>query len=355
MTNAAFSPTCKLLHRLLGIVLVVSIAAWTAASGQRRTPVLRGYPNYHLVAKYFVGGDGGWDYLIAGPGHRLFISRGTHVMVVAEDSGKVIGDIPDTPGVHGIAFSTRHNRGYTSNGRDNSVTEFDLTTLRAIRKIPVSSAGPDCIIFDNAADRVLTCDGRSGYVSAIDPALEKEVGKVEIGGKLEFAVADSRGHVFVNGEDKSEIAEIDPRSFTLLKRWSIAPAEGPSGLAIDTKTNRLFSVADGKMVISDGSAGKVVGTVDIGDGPDAAAFDPSFRLAFSSNGQSGTLSVVKEVTPSVFKLVQTVQTQMGARTMALDPTTHRVFLVTADFGTGGNGGGRRPMKPNSFTILVFGP
>jgi DNA-binding beta-propeller fold protein YncE len=312
-------------------------------------------PNYHRIATYKLGGEGGWDYLISGPGQKLFISRGTHVMVVSEETGKVLGDIPDTTGVHGIAFSTRHNRGYTSNGRDNTVTEFDLTTFKVIKKIPVSGKNPDCIIFNPVADRVITCNGRSGDVSIIDPTLEKEIGTVQIGGKLEFAVSDSHGNVFVNNESTSEIAEIDPTALKLVKKWSIAPGEGPSGLAIDQKSNRLFSVTDGKLIISDGVAGKVVTSVAIGDGPDAAAFDASRHLAFSSNGGTGTLSVVRESSPNSFSVVQTVQTQPGARTMALDPKTHRIFLVTADFNAPVEGQRRPTAKPDSFTVLVYAP
>jgi DNA-binding beta-propeller fold protein YncE len=309
---------------------------------------------YHKISSFELGGEGGWDYLIAGPGGRLFISRSTHVIVVDEGSGKVVGDIPETGGVHGIAFSTKHNRGYTSNGRENNVTEFDLTTLNVIRKIPVSGQNPDCIIYDPVADRVITCNGRSGDVSVIDPTLEKEVGKVELGGKLEYAVSDKKGNVFVNNESKSEIDEFNPLTLTALKHWSIAPGEEPSGLAIDVKSNRLFSVTDSKMVISDAATGKVVTTVAIGEGPDAAAFDPSRKLAFSSNGETGTLSVVKEESPDSFSLLDTVQTAPGARTMALSLSNHRIYLVTAEL-VPATAGQRRPQaKPGTFTLLVFG-
>jgi DNA-binding beta-propeller fold protein YncE len=332
---------------LMALPVFAATSAFGLTAGQS--------PHYHQVASYAVGGDGGWDYLVAGPGHRLFISRGTHVMVVDENTGRVVGDVPGTAGVHGIAFSIKHNRGFTSNGRANSVTEFDLSSLKVIRTIPISGQNPDCIIFDVAADRVITCNGRSGDASVIDPSLGKEVGKVQIGGKLEFAAADAKGNVFINNEEKSEIDEIDPRALSVIKHWSIAPGEGPSGLALDAKTNRLFSVTDGKMIVSDGAAGKVVTTVAIGQGPDAAAFDPGTRLAFSSNGETGTLSVVKESSPSSFSLVQTAQTKPGARTMALDLATHQVYLVTAEFGEAAAGQRRPPMKAGSFTILVFAP
>lgn len=312
-------------------------------------------PNYHRTAAYKLGGEGGWDYLISGPGDRLFISRGTHVVVMDENTGKIVGDIPGTSGVHGIAFSTKRNRGYSSNGRDNSVTEFDLTTLAVIKKIPVSGQNPDCIIFDGPADRVITANGRSGDVSVIDPAAEKEVGKIQIGGKLEYMAADSKGRVFVNNETKSEIDEVDVMSHTLVKHWSIAPGEGPSGLAIDRKHHRLFSVTDGKMIVSDTVAGKAIATVEIGQGPDAAEFDEKLGLAFSSDGETGTLSVVKQQGATAYSRIQTVQTQPGARTMALNVKTHKIFLAAAEMGEAPAGGGRRPAKPGSFTILVYAP
>ena len=324
-------------------ILGLSLAAFAGQSG-----------GYHKIASYVLGGEGGWDYLISGPGEKLFISRGTHVIVVDENSGQVVGDIPETTGVHGIAFSVKHHQGYTSNGRDNTVTEFDLSTYKVIKKIPVTGQNPDCIIYDPVVDRVITCNGRSGDVSVIDPALGKETGKVAVGGKLEFAVSDSRGNVFVNNETKSEIAEIDPRSLTVLKHWSISPGEGPSGLAIDVKTNRLFSVTDGKMVVSDAVAGRMITAFTIGDGPDAAAFDAARHLVFSSNGETGTLSVIRENSPSSFSLVETVPTRKGARTMALDPTTHKIFLVTADLIPPAGGQGRPTAKPGSFTLLVYG-
>jgi len=309
--------------------------------------------DYHRIATYKIGGDGGWDYLISAPGHRLFISRGTHVMSVDGNTGKVLGDIPDTPGVHGIAFSTKLNRGFTSNGRENTVTEFDLTTYKVIRKIQVSGQNPDCIIFEPHYGRVITCNGRSGDCSIIDPVAGREIGKVAIGGKLEFAASDQSGNVFVNNEDKSQVTQIDIPSMKVVKSWSIAPGEGPSGLAIDAKHHRLFSVPDGKMMVSDVEAGKVVATVRIGDGPDATAFDPGSGLAFSSNGETATLTVVKEVSPDEFKVVANVPTAAGARTMALDRSSHRVYLVTAEFGAGE--GRRRPMVAGSFTVLVYAP
>ncbi len=312
--------------------------------------------HYHLVATYEVGGDGGWDYLSAdSKGHRLFLSRGSHVMVVDTRSGKLVGDIPDTTGVHGIALAPDLNRGFTSNGRDNSVTMFDLSTLKVLGKIPVTGRGPDCIIYDPFSKRVFTFNGQSRNSTAIDATTGKEIQTFDLGGRPEYAATDRKGNIFVNIEDKSEVTRIDAGSLKLTGNWSIAPGEGPSGLAIDAKRDLLFSVTDGKMMVSDGKAGKTIATVPVGDGPDAAAFDPALRLAFSSNGETGTLTVVRQVSADRFEVVENVPTEQGARTMALDPSTHYVYLVTAKFGEKAAGQRRAPMVPGSFKVLVFAP
>ena len=324
-------------------------------------------PNYHLLQKVVLGGDGGWDYLSVDPdARRLYISRSSHVMVVDADTDKIVGDIPNTNGVHGIAIASKLGRGFTSNGRDNTVTIFDLKTLKTLGTVPVGT-GPDCIIYEPKTERVFTFNGRSSDATAIDAATGKVLGTIPLGGRPEFAAVDGAGMVYDNLESTSEVVAIDAKTLTLKSRWPLAPSESPSGLAIDAKNYRLFSTCDdGKMAISDTTTGKVVQTAMIGNGPDAAAFDPGTGYAFSSNGQDGTLTVLRNV-PVPFKLLgkpetigiyatgQVVPTQAGARTMALDTKTHRIFLVTATPDPANPGEGRRRnYVPGSFTLLVVG-
>lgn len=315
-------------------------------------------PAYHLIQKVTLGGEGGWDYLTVDPAsRRLYISRGTHVMVVNADTLKIVGDIPNTNGVHGIAFAPKLGRGFTSNGRDGSVTIFDLKTLKTLGTAPTGS-NPDCIVYDPATERVFTFNGGSNDATAISAATGKVLGTIPLGGRPEFAAVDGKGMVYDNLEDKSEVAAIDARTLTVKNHWSLSPEESPSGLAMDTRSRRLFAVCDGqKMAVVNADTGKVVAAPAIGNGPDAAGFDPATRLAFSSNGQDGTLTVVRENTPDSFTVAQTVPTQAGARTMALDAKTHRVFLVTATPGPAAPGqtGRRRSYVPGTFTLLVVGP
>jgi YVTN family beta-propeller protein len=316
-------------------------------------------PQYHELKKIAVGGDGGWDYLMCdGAAHRLYIARSNRVMVVDVEKGEVVGEIPNTPGVHGIALAPRLHRGFISDGGENTVTVFDTDTLKEVDRVKVGTR-PDCIIFDRASNRVFTFNGGSNDSTAIDAASAKVVGTVALEGRPEFAVADGRGHIFCNLEDKSEIASFDAKTLTVSSHWSLAPGEGPSGLSMDRRNHRLFSVCDNeKMVVMDADTGKVVATPTIGKGPDACAFDPQAGLAFSSNGQDGTLTLVKEEAPDKFSVAATVPTQRGARTMALDTQTHNIYLVTARFGPpppSDNGERRRPsIEPNSFVILVYG-
>jgi YVTN family beta-propeller protein len=309
---------------------------------------------YHQIARYAVGGDGFWDYLTCDSlGHRLFITRGTHVMVVSTDTGKVIGDIPDTKGCHGVALAPELKRGFVSDGGDNAITIFDLASLKTLAKVTVGTR-PDAILYDPATRRVFTFNAGSQDTTAVDAATGKVVGTIALGGKPEFAQSDGAGKVFVNIEDKSELVTFDPKGLTVLKRTALAPGEEPSGLAINRAKHLLFAACGNKQAaVVDGATGKLVATPPIGDGPDAAAFDPGLGLAFTSNGE-GTLSILKETAPGMFS-VATVQTERGARTMALDPATHRIYLVTAKF-TPPAAGERRPgMVPGSFVILVYGP
>ena len=336
----------------LGLFFLAAASAPLAA----QAPAAAGY---HVAGRTVLGGDGGWDYLTPDTAaHRLYLSRGTHVMVVDLDSMKAVGDIPNTEGVHGVALVPDLGRGYTSNGRANSVTVFDLRTLATLRTITGVGRNPDAIIFEPVTRRILTMNGGTGDVSLIDVATDSVVGTVAVGGKPEFAVADGTGHVFVNNEDSSTVVEFDARTLRVLHTWSIAPCEGPSGLAMDVRTRRLFSVCgNAKMAVLDANSGRVVAMLAIGQGADGVKFDPRTGNAFSSNGE-GSLTVVHEDSPSRFTVVGNVPTQRGARTLALDERTGRVYTVTAEYGPAPAPTPERPrprpaMVPGTFTLLVI--
>ncbi len=312
-----------------------------------------------MVTTYKAGGDGGWDYLTVDAAARhVYISRGTHVMVLDADSGKTVGDIPDTPGVHGIAIAAELGRGFTSNGREGTVTIFDLKTLAAIGgKVKVGD-NPDAILYDPATKRVFTFNGRSQDSTAIDATSGQVLGTIKFDGKPEFAASDAKGEIFVNIEDKSELTAIDPSKLEVKAKWPLAPCTEPSGLSIDRKHRRLFVGCDNKMMaVVDADSGKVLATPAIGDGVDATTFDDETGLAFASCGQDGVLTVVKE--DGGKWIPGNVPTKKGARTLALDAKTHNVFVVTADFGprpaaTTDNPRPRPPMLPDSFVVLVVG-
>ncbi len=317
-------------------------------------------PGLHVIKTYKLGGEGGWDYLKAdAESRRLFISRATHVIVMDMDSGKVVGDIPDTPGVHGIALANELGRGFTSNGREGTVTIFDLKTLAPIGKIKAVGENPDSILFDPATKRVFTFNGRSHDSTAIDAATGNIVGKIVLGGKPEFAVSTGNGEIFVNLEDKSELLRLDPKNLKVENRWPLAPCEEPSGLAMDMKNRRLFAGCDNKMMaIVNADTGKVMTTLPIGGGVDANGFDPDSGLAFASCGE-GVLTVVNEETPDKFSVAQNVTTERGARTMTIDAKTHQIFLVTAKFGpppaaTPNQPHPRPTILPDTFEVLVVG-
>ena len=331
------------------LLIILSLAAVVWAAG----------PGYHVANTYNLGGDGGWDYLTAdSDARRLYISRGTHVMVVDLDSGKSVGDIADTPGVHGIALAPELGRGFTSNGREGTVSIFDIKTLATSSKVKVGD-NPDAILYDPATKRVFTFNGRSQDSTAIDAATGKVLGTIKLDGKPEFAASDAKGEVFVNIEDKSELAVIDPNKLEVKAKWPLAPCTEPSGLSMDRKNRRLFVGCDNKMMaVVDADSGKVLATPAIGDGVDATAFDDGTGLAFASCGE-GVLTVVKEDSPSSFNVAENVKTQQGARTMALDSKTHNALVVTAKFGpppapTADNPHPRRSILPDSFVVLVVG-
>ncbi|HEV2176978.1 MAG TPA: YncE family protein [Terriglobia bacterium] len=345
----------RLLVSLFVILAALATRAPRAAFAATPPPPAE---SYHLIKKVVLGGEGFWDYLGIDPANRhLFVSHGTHVMVLNAGTYAVVGDIPDTPGVHGIAIAPDAGRGYISDGRANQVTIFDLKTLKTIGTAKTGE-GPDGIIYDPASKRVFTFNGEGNSSTAIDAATGAVVGTFDLGGRPEFAAADGEGHVYNNLEDKSIVLQIDSKSLKILNRWPLAPGESPSGMAIDAAHRRLFIGCHNQMMaIMNADTGKVVATVPIGKGVDANRFDPGTQFAFSSNGD-GTLTVVHEDSPDKYTVVDNVQTQRGARTMELDPETHKVFLVTAEFGPmpPAKPGERHfpPIVPGSFTLLVFG-
>jgi YVTN family beta-propeller protein len=350
----------------LGILAISIAALLLIASGSnslsaKSANAAPGPSGYHLLKKITLGGEGGWDYItFDSHTRRLFISRQTKVIVLDVDSEKVVGEIPNTEGVHGIALAPEFNRGFTSNGRANTVTIFDMKTLAVIDTVQAGT-NPDAIVYDPASKRVFTMNGRSSNSTAIDAATGKVVGTIALSGKPEFAVSDGAGHVYVNIEDKSEMWQIDSQKLTATTHWPLAPCKEPSGLAMDLQHRRLFSGCDNKMVaVVDADTGRVIATPEIGDGVDANGFDPGTGFVFSSNGESGTLTVIHEDTPDKYTVVENVPTQKSARTMALDPKNHEVFLVAAQFGprptapTQDNPRGRPPILPNSFVVLIYG-
>ena len=350
--------SCSAIGFLFAFALAVPTAVSAARPRQGSSPV-----NYHIVKKVVLGGEGFWDYLGFDPQNRhLFVSHSTHVIVINPDTYKVVGDIPNTPGVHGIAIAPKLNRGFISDGGADEVTVFNLKTLKTIGTVKVTGHNPDGITYDPASQRVFTFNGRSDNSTAIDAKTLKVVGTIALGGKPEFAVPNGRGMVYNNLEDKSEELAIDSHTLKIKSRWSMSPCDSPSGLAIDARHNILFAGCHNKMMaVIDANTGKVIATPSIGGGVDANRFDPETDLAFSSNGE-GTLTVVKEESPTDFKVVENVPTERGARTMEIDPKTHKVFTVTAKFGpmpkepaTGQHRFRRPPMVPDSFTLLVLAP
>ncbi len=321
-----------------------------------------GPAGYKLAKTISIGGEGGWDYLNADAANRrLYVSHATEVDVVDLDTQAVVGKIPGTNGVHGIAFANELQRGFVSDGRDNQVTIFDLKTLNVISTAKTGT-NPDGIVYDPYSKRVFTFNGRSKDMTAIDAETGNVAGTVSLGGKPEFPATDGAGHVYVNIEDRNEIVQFDPKSLEIQHHWSLDPqCDSPSGLAIDTHSRRLFSVCENKvMAVVDADSGKIITTVPTGAGTDAAAFDPGTNLAFASNGQDATLSVVKEESPDKFSLVENVKTQRGARTMALDTKTHTIYLSDAEMGpapaaTADNPHPRPKMVAGTFKLLVMTP
>jgi DNA-binding beta-propeller fold protein YncE len=334
---------------LVAMAIVVLLAAAVAASAA----------GYHRVNTWKLGGEGGWDYLkIDSEARRMYISRGTKVVVIDADSGKPVGEIADTQGVHGIALAREFGKGFTSNGRENTVSVFELGSLKTLNKVKVGNR-PDAILYDPATKRIFTFNAGSQDATAVDAAKGEVVGTIPLGGKPEFAASDGKGTVFVNLEDKNQLLALDAKGLTVKERWPLPGCDEPSGLAIDAKNRRLFVGCGNKvMPIVSADDGKVLATLPIGGGVDATAFDDGTGLAFASCGE-GVLTVVSEESPDKFSVAENVTTQRGARTMALDSKTHHVYTVTAQFGpppapTADQPHPRPSMLPDTFVVLVLG-
>ena len=341
-----------------------TVALWLAgitASTADESPL----PNadYGVSTIWQLGGVGGWDYLALEPsGGRLFVSRGDRVDVVETASGRRSGIVPNTAGVHGIAFAPELKRGYTSNGHSNSVTAFELDTLRLIVEAPVAGKMPDAILYEPRAQHVFAADGASNDISVLDPSTLQVLSTIALPGPPEFMVTDAAGTVFVNIEtEPGKLVAIDARTLKIKSAWALPGCANPTGLALDAVNHRLFSVcADQHMVVTDATSGRQVARVAIGQGPDAAAFDSDLGFVFSSNGVDGTLTVIHQETPDVYRVIATVQTQRSARTMTLDPATHRIFLAAARLGDTPPPTAEIPhphpnIVPDSFVILVAEP
>src|SRR5882672_2616447 len=321
------------------------------------TVLFQGTTGYKVTGHYPIGGVGGFDYVaIDSASRRLYVSHGTQVEVLNADDGKLVGTIPDTPGVHGAAIAPRFNHGFTSNGRENKVSMFDSSTLQLIKKIDVGK-GPDGIYYDERTKRVFTNNHGSHDVTAIDAATGDVVGTVKVEGDGEQAVIGKDGLIYLNSEEAGEVVVFDPKSLEIKKRFPIGVAKVPTGLAYDAKTKRLFIGCrnEPKMVVMDAATGKVINSFPIAVGVDYAGFDPDAKLIFFSCG-AGTLSIYREKSADVYEDAGAVTTQPTAKTMAFDPKTKKVFLPAAEYTEGppAQPGGRptRTMKPGSFAVLV---
>ena len=311
-----------------------------------------GPSGYHVVKTVPIPGDEGWDYLtVDADARRVYISHGSHVVVMNADTYAVEGDVPDTQGVHGIALAPDLGRGFVSAGRANTAVIFDIKSLKTLGTVK-TDANPDAIVYDSVTKRVFTLNGRGQNTTAINGPDGTVAGTLALGGKPEFAVADGKGSIFVNIEDKNELVQFDAQKITETHRWPLAPCKSPSGLAMDLKNRRLFAVCDEKvMAVVNADTGKVVASPAICDGPDAAGFDPATGYAFASCGD-GNLTVIHEDSPDKYTVVENVPTKRSARTMGLDLKTHTVFLPSAEFDAPAAGERRGKMKPGSFGVVV---
>jgi YVTN family beta-propeller protein len=333
------------MKRIFALFFVAILLAAVPALAQKQ---------YKVVNTVKLGGEGGWDYLYYDKdGQRLFITRGSHVMVVDTNTLKVSGDIPDLSGIHGVALAPELGRGFISNGGDNTVTIFDLKTLKKLDSVKVGER-PDAILYDPFTKHVFTFNARSKDSTVVDAASGKVVGTVPLGGKPEFAVSDGKGKVYANIEDKSEIVAIDATKLSVLNRWSLSPCQEPSALAFDVTHHRLFAGCDNKMMaVVDSESGKVVTTVPIGAGVDAGRFNSNTQEVFMSCGGDGVLTIIHEDSPDKYTVTQNLATAKGARTMAMDYASNTAYLVTAQREATPPAPGQRPaMVPGSFELIV---
>jgi hypothetical protein len=327
------------------IVLVLALAGEAALLAQSS-------PSYRVTQTYTLGGEGRWDYVVPDPpNHRVFIARENRVIVVDEDHGTLLGEVTGIQGAHGTAVAQSSGHGFATSGNDQSVVMFDLKTYKTLGRIPAAEDA-DAIVYDSASNRVFTFNGDAHSSTVIDPA-GKLITNIPLGGKPEYGASAGDGKVYGNLTDISEVVEIDAKTATVTRRWSTAPCKQPVSMALDTAHHRLFSgCRSGLMAISDYQAGKVVATVPIGTGVDGAGYDAASGDAFASNAD-GTLTVIHQDSPDQYHVAETVATPQGSRNMGLDPTNHRVFVVSAKFGEApARGRGRPPVLPGSFTLMV---
>jgi len=308
----------------------------------------------HVTNTFHIASGGGWDYLEIGPVNDwLYVSHGAQVNIINKNTGDSVGVIENTTGVHGIAFDVVNKKGYTSNGRLNNVYAFDMNTNKVLAIISTGQ-NPDAILYEPFSKMIITCNGRSNNLSIIDPGQNKTIDSVAVGGKPESAVSDGQGKLFVNVEDKNEIVVIDTRTFKVINHWSIEPGESPTGLAYDKNTKRLFAGCEKMLIVIDATTGKVVEKLTIGDGCDGVAFDTGAKNIYTSNGE-GTMSVIHEETADKFTLIENIVTKQGARTIAIDKASGKLYLPTAEFEPMQPGEKGRPkMKPGTFQVLVIG-
>lgn len=312
-------------------------------------------PTVQLLHRFPIASNGGWDYLAVSPvSDWLYVSHGTQVNIIHKTSGDSVGVLLNTTGVHGIAFDPIHKKGFTSNGRLNTVTAFDIRTHQVLAQIP-TGINPDAILFEPYSKKIITCNGKSFTLSIIDPENNQLLDSIAVGGKPETAVTDASGNLWVNIEDKNEIVQISTKTFRIINRFSL-PASSPTGLAYDSKYKRLFAGCDKKLVVLDAFTGITIAQVPIGAGCDGVAFDQDLQIIYTSNGVAGTLSVIKQQDANKYVHLQDLTTQTSARTITIDPVTHWVYLPAASFepptpGTSGRG----KMIPGSFQVLVVGP
>lgn len=327
-------------------IIILSVLFKNITNAQNNT-------NYKLVNTFHIASGGGWDY-IAVNNNKIYTSHGTQVNILDEEKGDSLGFIPNTTGVHGITFDNALGRGYTSNGRLNSVTVFDLKTNAVITQIQ-TGRNPDAIMYEPFTKMIITNNGGSKNLSIIDPEKNITIDSVELGGKPEEAVSDEKGKLYVNLEDKNEIAVVDLKTYKVIARWSLLPGEGPSGLAIDNKTNRLFSAcSDSKLlVVMDASNGKIIDKLPIGEGCDGIAFNVNTKMIFVPNGRDATITVYKEESADKYKSLGNIETKIGARTITIDKKTGSLFSPTAEFAPADpkNPKARRQTIPGTFQVL----